>query len=125
MPKGILLGDDETQVEGPFIQEVVYDEISQDLFLRWDPRPNITKYNIQISTCGDSMMRNTSVNSSCSVSQLSGVNFIEYGVLLVAVQSCVTNDLCGVKQPLAEKNVVALNFTNTGKSNSCFILGEL
>ena len=119
---GMLYGD-EIQVEGPFfIQEVVYDEISQDIFLRWDPQPNITKYNIQIFTCDNFVLRNTTVNSSSSVSQLSGVNFTKYGFLLVAVQSCV-KDKCGTNKP--KKNVVALNFTDTGKSNNYSILGGL
>ena len=57
------------------------------------------------------MLMNTTVNSSCSVSQLSGVNLTEYGLLLVAVQSCVTDDVCGVDLPagVSEKNIVAIS----------------
>ena len=100
-----------TQVEGPFIQEVVYNTTSQDVVLRWKPKSNIIKYSIQISTCDDSLLMNTTVNSSCSVFQLSGVNFTKYGLLLVAVQSCVTDDVCGVDLPagVSEKNIIALS----------------
>ena len=61
------------------------------------------------------MLMTTTVDSSCSVFQLTGVNFTEYGFLLVAVQSCVTNDVCGLRPGLREKNIVALNFYNKGK----------
>ena len=115
MPKGTLGSNETRREEGPIIQQVVYDETSQHLFLRWEPRPNITKYNIQTSTCDDSMLMTTTVDSSCSVFQLTGVNFTEYGFLLVAVQSCVTNDVCGLRPGLREKNIVALNFYNKGK----------
>ena len=56
----------------------------------------------------------TSVNSFCSVSQPSGVNFTEYGFLLVAVQSCTDNGY-GVPAGADMKNVVAIDFNNTGK----------
>ena len=115
LPKGTLGSNETRREEGPIIQQVVYNETSQDLFLQWKTRPNITKYNIQISTCGNSLLMNTRVDSPCSVSQLSGVNFTEYGFLLVAVQSCVTNDVCGLHPGLREKNIFALNFYNTGK----------
>ena len=116
LPIGTPLDSNETrQEEGPIIQQVVYNETSQDLFLRWAPRPSVKKYNIQISTCDNSLLMNTTVDSSCSVSQLSGVNFSEYGFLLVAVQSCITNDVCGLRPGLREKNIVALNFSTTGK----------
>ena len=118
--KGTLGSIETRREDGPFIQEVVYNETSQDLFLRWNQRPNITKYNIQISTCDNSMLMNTTVDSSCSVSQLSGVNFTEYGLLQVAVQSCVTNNVCGLRPGLREKNIVALNFYMTGKGNNYY-----
>ena len=53
----------------------------------------------------------TTVNSTCSVSPLSGVNFTEYGLLLVAVKSCVTDNECGVDLPagVSEKNIVAIS----------------
>ena len=115
LPKGTLDSNVPRREKGPIIQQVVYNETSQHLFLRWDQRPNITKYNIQISACDHSLLINTTVNSSCSVSQLSGVNFAEYRFLQVAVQSCVTNDVCGLRPDLRENNIVALNFSNTGK----------
>ena len=98
-------------MEAPFIQEVVYDTASQDLFLRWEPRSNTTKYNFLISTCGDSMLMETSVNYPCSVSRLSGIDFTEYELLLVAVQSCEADNKCGVDLPagVSEKNIVAIS----------------
>ena len=113
LPKDIVVG---RPLEGPFIHQVVYNKASQHLFLQWDPTSNITKYNIQIFTCsrGDSMLMNITINTSCSVFQLSGVNFTKYGLLLIAVKSCVTDDECGIVD-LPEKNVVLLNFTNAGK----------
>ena len=89
----------------------MYDTGSQDLVLRWDPKSDITNYNIQISTCGDSMLMEALLSSSCSVSQLSGVNLTEYGLLLVEVQSCVTVSECGVDLPggVSEKNIVAIS----------------
>ena len=115
LPKGTLGSNETRREEGPIIQQVVYNETSQGLFLRWDQRPNITKYNIQISTCDNSLLMNTAVDPSCSVSQLSEFSFTKDRILLVAVQSCVTNDVCGLRPGLREKNTVALNFYNTGK----------
>ena len=70
-------------------------------------------YSIQMFTCGNSMLMDTSINSSCSVSQLSEVNFTEYEFLLVAVQSCTDNG-CGVPAGVERRNVVAIDFNNTG-----------
>ena len=97
-------------VPGPFVLEVSYNGTSPDLLLHWKPQADFTMYNIQLLTCGDSMLMNTTVNSSCSASRLSGINFTEYGLLLVAVRSCGMNG-CGV--PATR---IAINFTNTGKA---------
>ena len=97
----------------PFILEVAYNETSPDLLIRWRPETNITMYSIQIFTCNNSMLMDTPVNSFCSVSQLSGVNFTAFGLLLVAVQSCSDNG-CGVPAGVEMKNVVAIDFNNTG-----------
>ena len=106
-------------VEGPFIQQVEYNKTFRVLRLRWDPRSNIAKYNIRLFTCGDSMLLAAPVSASCSVSQLSGVNFPEYGLLLVEVQSCETDDKCGTNNPA--KNIVALNFNNPGNDNNPYL----
>ena len=66
------------------------------------------------------MLMDIPVNSACSVFQLSGVNFTEYGFVLVAVQSCTDNG-CGVSAGVELKNVVAIDFNNTG----IFIVEEL
>ena len=107
-------------VPGPFILEVAYNNTSLDLVVRWRPQPNITMHSVQIFTCGNSMLMDFPVNSTCSVFQLSGVNFTEYGFVLVAVQSCTDNG-CGVSAGVEMKNVVAIDFNNTG----IFIVEEL
>ena len=100
-------------VPGPFILEVAYNNTSPDLLVRWRPQPNITLHSVQIFTCGNSMLMDIPVNSTCSVLQLSGFNFTEYGFVLVAVQS-YTDNICGVFAGVEKKNVVAIDFNNAG-----------
>ena len=88
--------------------EVAYDGKSQDLHLRWKPQPNVTMYDIQLFTCGKSMLMEVPVNFSCSVFQLMGINISEYRQLLVTVQGCAVN---GCSIPASN---VAINFANAG-----------
>ena len=88
--------------------EVAYDGRSKDLLLRWKPQPNVTMYNIQLFTCGKSMLMEVPVNSSCSVFQLMRINISEYGQLSVTVQGCAVNG-CGI--PASN---VAIDFANEG-----------
>lgn len=97
-------------ISGPYILDVDFNGTSQDLQLQWEPQLNVSMYNIQLFTCNSTMLVETPVNATCSSSQLSGVSFTEYDLLLLSVQKCVMS-VCGGSE---DAHVVAVNRTNAG-----------
>lgn len=96
--------------------EVTYNDsgISQDMHFRWNQLDNITKHEIQFFTCNETLLEGIPVDASCSSAEVSGVNSIHNGLLLLAVKGCDMDDCSGSDGVDLMTNIIAINFSRTG-----------